>query len=89
MEFISAYEKYPVFWDPKHPDHKNRNKLNDGWAQLQNEFSAEVQIAEVKRKKKSLMSTFRSLRKKVVESEKNGQRNANALGFRLALYTDF
>nr|CAI5854147.1 unnamed protein product [Callosobruchus analis]CAI5859777.1 unnamed protein product [Callosobruchus analis] len=50
LEIISAYEKYPVLWSPKHPYHKNRNKLNDGWAQLQNEFSTEVHIAELKKK---------------------------------------
>lgn len=67
--FIELYEKRTVLWDIKHPEHKNRIKLNEAWLDLQREFDASIPILELKKKKESLMSSYRPLRRKVVESE--------------------
>lgn len=72
MEFIQGYEKHPILWDYKHPGHKNRNALHDAWTQISNEMSIEVSVAELKKKKESIMSTYRTLRKKVVDSTTTG-----------------
>nr|CAI5843446.1 unnamed protein product [Callosobruchus analis] len=52
-------------------------RLNDGWAQLQNEFRTELRIIELKERKESLMSAYRSLKKKLVQSEVSGQGNTD------------
>lgn len=70
--FIEQYEKMPVLWDSKRPEHKNRVKLNDAWVELQKKFDNSIPIVELKKKKESLMASYRSLRKEVLESEGTG-----------------
>lgn len=72
IEFIQCYEKYPILWNPTHPGHKNRNLLNDAWVNVAKELSFELPISDLKKKKESLMSTYRTLRKKVTDSETTG-----------------
>lgn len=72
MEFIQLYKKHPVLWNPKDPNHKNRSRLNDAWVNVSREFSMDVSVNELRKKKESLMATYRSLSKKVRESETTG-----------------
>lgn len=72
LEFIELYEKYPVLWNPRHSGHKNKNLLLDAWMKLASELSTEIPVATLKKKKESLMSTYRTLRKKVSNSETTG-----------------
>ena len=70
FEFLVLYENEPVIWQPNHPKHKNRNLINDAWLHIKNKISIECTVAELKRKKESLMSIFRPLLKKVKASSK-------------------
>lgn len=72
LEFIDLYESCPALWDPKHKDHKNRNRLNDAWQSIAKKLSADVTVDALKRKKESLMSTYRALAKKVKCSHTTG-----------------
>ena len=72
MEFINLYEKHPVLWDPKHSNHKNRNSLNDAWLDIASEFSIDVTVELLRKKKESLMATYRTLSRKVRDSETTG-----------------
>ncbi|XP_066907107.1 uncharacterized protein [Halyomorpha halys] len=71
LYFIELYEKKTVLWDPKHPEHKNRMKLSEAWVDIQRVFDPSIPITELKKKKESLMSSYRPLRRKVMESESN------------------
>lgn len=72
MEFIHLYEKQPVLWNPKHTNHKNRNSLNDAWLTIAREFSVDTTVDVLRKKKESLMATYRTLLKKVRYSETTG-----------------
>lgn len=72
LEFIELYEKNPVLWDPKHIHHKNRNHLYDAWMSIKADFTEDVQLDTLKRKKESLMSTYRILSRKVRNSQTTG-----------------
>ncbi|KAF5284098.1 hypothetical protein FQA39_LY17109 [Lamprigera yunnana] len=72
FEFLDAYENEPVIWQPGHPQHKNRNCVNDAWLQIKNKLSIQCTIADLKKKKKSLMASFRPLCRKLKASSKTG-----------------
>lgn len=72
LEFINLFENHPVLWNPKHPKHKNRNHLNDAWLEIAKEFSIDVPVEVLRKKKESLMATYRTLYKKVRQSETTG-----------------
>lgn len=72
LEFLEAYEKHPVLWNSLYPGHKNKNTLQDAWTEVANELSVTMPVVALKKKKESLMSTYRTLRKKVVDSETTG-----------------
>lgn len=66
MEFLNLYEKYPVIWDPQNVNHKNRNLVFDAWAAIANEMSVTCTIETLKKKKESLMATYRGLKKRLL-----------------------
>jgi len=72
LEFLEAYEKHPVLWNSLYPGHKNKNTLQDAWTEVANELSVTMPVVALKKKKESLMSTYRTLRKKIVDSETTG-----------------
>ncbi|KAF5295079.1 hypothetical protein FQA39_LY13230 [Lamprigera yunnana] len=72
FEFLDAYENEPVIWQPGHPQHKNRNCVNDAWLRIKNKLSIQCTIADLKNKKESLMASFRPLCRKVKASSKTG-----------------
>nr|CAI5817717.1 unnamed protein product [Callosobruchus analis] len=72
LEFLSLFKNEPVAWSPRIPDHKNRNKMADVWTIIQKQFSVECSVAELKKKKESLMTMFRQLLNKVKSSLKSG-----------------
>lgn len=61
-----------MVWDPSHVHHKNRNEVNDAWRRIQAEFGENISIPELKKKKESLMSSFRNCLYKVKQSIKSG-----------------
>ncbi|XP_048006247.1 uncharacterized protein LOC125241694 [Leguminivora glycinivorella] len=70
LQFIENYRNEPVIWNPKNVHHKNKNKVNDAWSRIAENMH--VPISELKRKKESLMTSFRIHNKKKNESIKSG-----------------
>nr|CAI5864297.1 unnamed protein product [Callosobruchus analis] len=50
LEVFSLFENEPVIWNPRIPDHKNRNKVVDAWINIQKQFSVERSVAESKKR---------------------------------------
>ncbi|CAH0724008.1 unnamed protein product, partial [Brenthis ino] len=59
LEFLEHYRTEQLIWDPKHPLHRNRSEVNDAWLRIQNSLSIHSSITDLKRKKESLMTSFR------------------------------
>ncbi len=38
IEFLQLYESHPQIWNPRHPDHKNRNIVHDAWKEMENQL---------------------------------------------------
>lgn len=44
IEFLQLYESHPrqfcvpIIWNPRHPDHKNRNIVHDAWKEMENQL---------------------------------------------------
>lgn len=72
LEFLSLFEKESLIWNPKDPLHKNRNLVSDAWKRIKDNFSKDIAIVDLKKKKDSLMATFRPLAQKVKNSTKTG-----------------
>jgi hypothetical protein len=34
LEFLELYQAEPTIYDPKHPAHKNKMKVNDAWMRI-------------------------------------------------------
>lgn len=60
LEFIHNYESEPVLWDPKHPQHKRKRFIFEGWQRIQRSLTWDCQIEDLKKKKDSLMAYYRS-----------------------------
>lgn len=71
LEFLELYEKEPCIWNPKHPQHKIR-KVQDAWDSISRNLSQKYSINDLKKKKDSLMATYRKLINKVKASKKAG-----------------
>lgn len=72
IQFLEEYQTEPVIWDPQHPDHRNRNKVADAWERLHKSLNFNCNISELKKKKDSLMASFRMLLNKKKKSVKSG-----------------
>ncbi|XP_014361108.2 uncharacterized protein LOC106712941 [Papilio machaon] len=59
LEFLDLYRKEPVLWDPKNPAHKTRSDIAAAWNRIQNSFSLNCSVVDLKKKKESLMTSFR------------------------------
>ena len=76
LKFLDIYQKEPIIWDPSHKQHKSRNDVYDAWKRIQTEFftecDLECSIEDLKKKRDSLMATFRNCKSKLKSSEKSG-----------------
>ena len=72
LEFLDLYEQEPCIWNPKHSLHKVRNSVHDSWKNISQNLSVQYSISDLKKKKDSLMATFRKLNNKVKASKKTG-----------------
>lgn len=45
------YEKEPIIWHRSYKLHKNETEVYDAWKRIQTEFSSEVSVDELKKKK--------------------------------------
>lgn len=59
IEFLDLYKSEQILWDPKNPLHRNRSEINAAWIRIQTSFSLNCSISELKKKKESLMTSFR------------------------------
>ncbi|CAH1975903.1 unnamed protein product [Acanthoscelides obtectus] len=63
IKFLEFYQSEPCLWDPSDENHKRKEKLADAWNRISE--STGKSVAELKKKKDSLMATFRGhLRRK-------------------------
>jgi len=72
LEFLDLYKQEPCIWNPKHSQHKSRNSVNDSWENISKNLSVPYSISDLKKKKDSLMATFRKLHNRVKSSKKTG-----------------
>ncbi|XP_071056526.1 uncharacterized protein [Onthophagus taurus] len=71
-ECLTLYEKETIIWNPKHEEHKDRNLIHDAWIRIQQQLSINCSLTELKKKKDTLMGTFRKCHAKVKGSMKTG-----------------
>lgn len=70
--FLEEYQREPCIWDPAHPDHRNRNKVADAWERIHINLSFDCSVKELKKKKDSLMASFRAILNRKKKSFKSG-----------------
>lgn len=61
FQFLEAYQMEPCIWNPGHPLHKNRNEVTDAWKRILEGLQFNCTLTELKKKKDSLMASFRML----------------------------
>nr|CAH7729541.1 unnamed protein product [Callosobruchus chinensis] len=71
FEFLECYENEPVIWNASLPTHKNRN-IYDAWKRIEVKMGHKYTVTELKKKKDSLMASFRACLNKVKQSLKSG-----------------
>jgi hypothetical protein len=47
LEFLELYQAEPTIYDPKHPFHKNKMRVNDVWMRIKRALSVDVSVAEI------------------------------------------
>lgn len=70
LEFIDLYGQHSVLWDHENPDRKSRDKIYEAWTSIQSGLSTRFDISDLKKKKDSLLASYRMLRRKFLESQK-------------------
>lgn len=70
LKLIECYQSEPILWQSKHKEHKNKNKIHDAWTRISDILN--IPVGELKKKKDSLMSSYRTYRKKVKDSTHSG-----------------
>lgn len=69
MEFLELYKRESIIWDPRHVSHKNRIELNEAWQRIQANMSINCTVLDLKKKKESLMTAFRTHFKKKTRTQ--------------------
>jgi len=77
LEFLEHYQAEPVLWNPMLKEHKNRNAVADTGQRLQSSFSMACSVAELRKTRESLMSTYRIYNKKIKHSIRSGASRDN------------
>ncbi|KOB79173.1 Uncharacterized protein OBRU01_00964 [Operophtera brumata] len=70
LVFLECYQAEPVLWQAQHEGHKNKNKTHDAWTRIS--AIMEIPVPDLKKKRDSLMSSYRTYRKKVKDSIHSG-----------------
>lgn len=66
MKFLKLYKEEALVWDSNHKFYKDRSKVEAAWCRISAEMN--LPIKDLKKKKVSLMATFRKLRRQKRES---------------------
>jgi hypothetical protein len=53
FEFLELYQAEPTIYDPRHPAHKNKMKVNGAWMRIRRALSVDVSVAEIKKKRET------------------------------------
>lgn len=69
MKFLKLYKNERLVWDLNHEFYKDRGKVEAAWRRISAEMN--LPVKELKRKKVSLLATFRKLRRQKRESMLN------------------
>lgn len=65
LEFLDLYQKEDLIWNASHKMHKNRNAIYDAWKRIRDQMSTDCAVEDLKKKKDSLMASFRTCLHKV------------------------
>jgi hypothetical protein len=65
LTFLDYYGEEPVIWNASHPSHKQRNEVHDAWKRIEEKMGGEVSVLQLKKKKGSLMASFRIVAKRL------------------------
>ena len=76
MLFLDFYEQEPVIWNASDENHKNRNLVYDAWKRMERNLGNTYSVNELKKKKESLMASFRVCHNKVKKSLRSGMGTA-------------
>lgn len=71
LQLIDEYEKHPILWEAKHPQHFSRNMKSDAWQSIANNLK--IQEHEAKQKINSLLGSFRREKSKGVKTVGTGK----------------
>ncbi|XP_041972432.1 uncharacterized protein LOC121728338 [Aricia agestis] len=69
LKFIQAYGEYPCLWDPTHPHRTNRFRRTEAWHAIKKELGDVCTVDDLRKKKESLMTSYRFYKSKVMKSE--------------------
>ncbi|KOB78773.1 Uncharacterized protein OBRU01_01685 [Operophtera brumata] len=58
-------KSHSCIWNPKHKHHRERNRVSEAWADIQNNMPMPCTVQQLKKKKESLMSAYRSYKTKI------------------------
>jgi hypothetical protein len=72
LTFLDYYGEKPIIWNASHPSHKKRNEVHDAWKCIEEKMGGEVSVVQLKKKKDSLMASFRIAAKRAKSSTKSG-----------------
>ncbi|XP_063549221.1 uncharacterized protein LOC134756322 [Cydia strobilella] len=72
FQFIEMYQNEPCIWNPKHKHHKDKIKVYDAWLRIANAMGV-PDVADVKKKKETILAAFRLNHKKVIATRKSGE----------------
>ncbi|GBP93360.1 hypothetical protein EVAR_85171_1 [Eumeta japonica] len=70
LNFLEFYRAETIIWNPKHKNHKDKNKVSDAWNRISNNMG--IPVDDLKKKKETLMTAFRTNLKKKKESMRSG-----------------
>ncbi|KAJ8973885.1 hypothetical protein NQ317_019298 [Molorchus minor] len=75
FKFLECYENEPVIWNASLPNHKNRNDVCDAWKRIEVKMGQKYTVTELKKKKDSLMASFRACLNKEILPQEDGNNN--------------
>lgn len=75
LTFLELYRSHPCIWDPKDVAYKDKTQHKKAWIDIKNKLGGQCSVKELKRKKDSLMATYRTYRTKIKKLELSGTTN--------------
>ncbi|ENN75035.1 hypothetical protein HUJ04_001259 [Dendroctonus ponderosae] len=65
IKFLDLFEREEAIWNGDHELHRNRDFIRESWLRIKTDLGGQWSVAELKKKKESLMSTFRKISQKI------------------------